>query len=310
MPVKINRRDWLRNTALGANALALQGAGLLRASEAPRIANEFFAMDTAMVKTLGTLLTKQDIELVAKLGYRGVAPVAFDGATWRHLVQVVLPWLDEQRLKLYAAYSWAHVDRERFSVDPGIAENLPALKGRKTVIWLPVTSKELKPSDPAGDAMAVAAVRQAAEDAAQYGCSVSLYPHFGSLVERVSDAVRIADKAERSNVSVTFNLCHWLRTNGPDSMDRMLKLAMPKLSLVTIDGADRDGKDWKQLIQPLDQGNFDLTALLRKLRDLGYRGPIGLQGYDVATNFHIEPSENLRRSMAAWTKLVKDSRSN
>jgi hypothetical protein len=308
----MNRRDWLRNVVLGANVLAnpLIGPGtrLLRASPSPQMPNEFFAMDTAMVRNLGTLLTKPDIELLAKLHYRGVGPVAFDEATWRHLVDAVLPWLDDDDLKLYAAYSWAHVEREGFTVDPGINENLPALKSRKTIIWLPVTSKELKPSDPAGDAMAVAAVREVADNAAEYGCSVSLYPHFGSLVERVADAVRIAGKAERANVGVTFNLCHWLRTDGPESMNRVLRLALPKLSLVTINGADRNGKDWKQLIQPLDQGDFDVSALLRQLQNLGYRGPIGLQGYDVAKNFQIEPSENLRRSMATWRKLTANPR--
>jgi sugar phosphate isomerase/epimerase len=91
-------------------------------------------------------------------------------------------------------------------------------------------------------------------------------------------------------------------------MYRTLKLAMPKLALVTINGADREGKDWKHLIQPLDQGNFDLSAFLRRLQTLGYRGPIGLQGYDVAKNFQIEPAENLRRSMAAWMNLTSSVR--
>ncbi len=265
-------------------------------------------MDTAMVKTLGTLLTKSDIETLAKLRYRGVALGALDAAAWRHLAEAVLPWLDEAGLKLYAVYSWARVDREQFTMDAGIKTNLPKLKDRRTVIWLLITSEDFKPSDHAGDAMAVAAVRRVADDAAEYGCSVSLYPHVGTLVERIGDAVRIAGKASRPNVGVTFNLCHWLRTEGTDSMDRALKLAMPKLALVTINGADRKGKDWKKLIQPLDRGNFDTGALLRELQTLGYRGPIGLQGYDVAKNFQIEPAENLGRSMAAWRKLVSNPR--
>jgi sugar phosphate isomerase/epimerase len=151
----------------------------------------------------------------------------------------------------------------------------------------------------------VAAVREVADLAAQQGLAVSLYPHVGSLTERVSDAVRIADKAGRANVGVTFNLCHWLRTDGPDSMERTLKLALPRLSLVTINGADRDGKDWVRLIQPLDSGTFDVAAFLGALHGLGYRGPIGLQGYAVAINAKIEPGENLTRSMAAWKKLAR-----
>ena len=260
-------------------------------------------MDTAMVKKLGTLIERPDVETVAALGYRGVGPVAWDETMWRHLTAKLLPMLDEKGLKLYAVYSSVRVDRAQFVVDPGIQQNLAALKGRGTIIWLPVTSKEFKPSDPAGDEMAVGAIRQVADAAAQYGLSVSLYPHFGNLVERVADAVRIAEKTARKNVGVTFNLCHTLRTDGPDSIESILKLALPRLNLVTINGADRDGKDWGRLIQPLDQGDFNIPAFLGELQRLGYRGPVGLQGYNVANQFHIEPAENLRRSIAAWNKV-------
>ncbi len=292
---------------MGAVA-TLSAAATLAGKQANSFSNEFFAMDTAMVKTLNTLLQRSDIQALANLHYRGVGPMASTEAEWRHLIDQVIPWLDEYRLKLYAAYSWARVGRGQFTVDPGIKQSIAALKGRGTFIWLPIDSKEFGPSDPAGDAMAVKAVQQVADDAAQVGCSVSIYPHFGHLVQRVGDAVRVCKKANRPNVSITFNLCHWLRTDGPASMDRDLKLAAPHLSLVTIDGADRDGKDWPQLIQPLDQGNFDLSAFLRGLQRLGYRGPIGLQGYDVAKNFHVEPIENLRRSMAAWNRLIAQIR--
>lgn len=293
---------------MGAIA-GLPAAATLLGNQTNSFPNEFFAMDTAMVKTLGTLLQKSDIQTLAELHYRGVGPMASTEAEWRHLVEQVIPWLDEQRLELYAAYSWARVGRGTFEIDPGIKQNIAAFRDRKTFIWLPIDSKEFGPSDPAGDDMVVQAVRSVADIAATAGNGVSIYPHFGHLVQRIGDAVRVCEKADRPNVSITFNLCHWLRTDGPASMDRDLKLAAPHLSLVTIDGADRSGKDWKQLIQPLDQGNFNLVAFLRALQHLNYRGPIGLQGYDVAKNWHIEPIENLRRSMAAWKKLVAEVQS-
>jgi len=286
----------------GGTLLALLGA-LAQAQPS----NQFFAMDTAMVKKLGAPLLPADVELVAALGYRGVAPVAYDQATWQHVTQELIPLLDRNKLKLYAVYSAARADHDTMSVDSGIRQNLPALEGRGTIIWLPITSRDFKPSDPAGDAMAVAAVRDVADAAAQFGLSVSLYPHYGNLIERVEDAVRIAKKAGRPNVGVTFNLCHWLRTDGSQSLSAVLRLAMPHLSLVTINGADRNGKDWGQLIQPLDRGDFDLGGLLAELRRLGYHGPIGLQGYGVAEHLGTEPAENLRRSMAAWRKIASTS---
>jgi len=280
---------------------------LLAAAAGAQPSNEFFAMDTAMVKKLGTPLERSDVETLAALGYRGVAPIASDQAAWKHLTEKLIPLLDENKLKLYAVYSSVRVDRGAIDIDPGIQQNLAALKGRGPIVWLPVTSKDFKPSDPAGDTLAVTAVREVADAAARYGLSVSLYPHFGNLIERVEDAVRIAEKTGRENVGVTFNLCHWLRTDGPDSMARVLQLAMPRLSLVTINGADRHGKDWAQLIQPLDRGDFDIGELLAELKRLGYRGPIGLQGYDVANHLGIDPGENLRRSMAAWRAYAKRS---
>src|ERR1017187_1740201 len=283
-------------------------SALLAGAAGGQPSNEFFAMDTAMVKKLGTPLERSDIEMLAALGYRGVAPIASDQAAWKHLTEKLIPLLDANKLKLYAVYSSARVDRSAFDIDPGIQQNLAALKPRGTILWLPVTSKDFKPSDPAADSMAVAAVREVADAAARYGLSVSLYPHFGNLIERVEDAVRIAEKTGHQNVGVTFNLCHWLRTDGPDSMARVLKLALPRLSLVTINGADRNGHDWGQLIQPLGRGDFDIGELLAELKRLGYRGPIGLQGYDVANHLGIEPSDNLRRSMAAWKDYGKGSR--
>jgi hypothetical protein len=40
--------------------------------------------------------------------------------------------------------------------------------------------------------------------------------------------------------------------------------------------------------------------VLRKLKELNYQGPIGLQGYGV----NLPAKDNLQRSMAAWHKLA------
>jgi len=130
---------------------------------------------------------------------------------------------------------------------------------------------------------------------------VALYPHYGFWVERVEDAVRVAKKVNRKNVGVTFNLCHWLRVDEEENMQSVIKLAMPYLFVVTINGADSDGKDWKELIQTLDRGSFDISRFLRTLNDCGYTGPIGLQGYGIGGDAY----DNLKRSMNAWRQLSK-----
>jgi hypothetical protein len=76
---------------------------------------------------------------------------------------------------------------------------------------------------------------------------------------------------------------------------------MPHLFLVTINGADQEGKDWKKLIQPLDQGTFDIKNFLSILKECGYNGPIGFQGYGIGGDVY----DNLKRTMGAWLKFSK-----
>jgi sugar phosphate isomerase/epimerase len=162
-----------------------------------------------------------------------------------------------------------------------------------------VQSRAHKPSTQEGDGRAVEIIREIADMAAEAKVRVALYPHHGFWLERVEDAVRIAEKVNRPNVGVTFNLCHWLRVDDEKNLKPLLRLSMPRLFVVTINGADSGGKDWKQLIQTLDQGSFDLPGFLKTLKDCGYTGPIGFQGYGIGGDAY----ENLKRSINAWHRI-------
>ena len=141
-----------------------------------------------------------------------------------------------------------------------------------------------------------------ADLARESGSQLLLYPHTNDWIERIEDAVRIAEKVDRPNVGAMFNLCHWLRVCKDRDYRTRLQQAMPRLWAVSINGADeRDDqpKGWSKYIQPLDSGTFDMAAFLKTLRDLGYKGPIGLQCFGLGG----DAREHLARSMAAWRKL-------
>jgi len=173
------------------------------------------------------------------------------------------------------------------------------MKGRNSILWLFVQSKKLKPTSLEGDARAVQVIREIADMAAESGVRVALYPHTGFWVERVEDAIRVAKKVDCKNVGVTFNLCHWLMVDDEKNMKSLITSAMPHLFVVSINGADSGGKDWKQLIQTLDRGSFNILRFLKALKNSGYTGPIGLQGYGIGGDAY----DNLKRSMSAWRKL-------
>jgi hypothetical protein len=74
------------------------------------------------------------------------------------------------------------------------------------------------------------------------------------------------------------------------------------LFAVSTCGADKDGKSWGQLIQTLDQGNFPQIRLLKALRKMDFKGPVGLQCYAIKG----DPRVNLAASMKAWRKLLEE----
>ena len=256
--------------------------------------NPFFAMDTG-TKDAKHKSAKEQVQMVKELRYAGI------GCTGRNGLAETLKELDKNGLRLFTVYLSVNIDPEQQKYGPELREAIEVLKGRNAILWLFVLSKKHKPSSAEGDSRAVEIIREIADMAAESGLRVALYPHHRFWVERVEDAVRVAKKVNRKNVGVTFNLCHWLMVDDEKNMKRLIQLAMPHLFVVSINGADSGGKDWKRLIQTLDRGSFDIYGFLKTLEDCGYTGPIGLQGYGIGGDAY----DNLKRSMNAWRQLSK-----
>jgi sugar phosphate isomerase/epimerase len=269
-------------------ALSLASAGL---SAEPRPRWPFFAFDNG----LPDMTPEQQASLLKELGYAGI------GYTGTQDLARRLKAFDDAGLRVFNLYVGATIGKDRAAFDPGIAEAMKLLRGRDVALWLFVAPARDAVTGSAAEAQAVQVVREVADLAARGGVQVVLYPHTGMYVETTGDAVRIAKAVDRSNVGVTFNLCHFLRVDKPERLERVLTEAAPLLRYVSINGADVDGKDWPALIRPLDEGSFDVTRVLGLLDRIGYRQPIGLQCYDIK----LPPREHLTRSITAWRKLTE-----
>lgn len=275
------------STALLA-ILTLSCAAASRGADVP--ASPFFAQDTAVQST-------EKLDLVKQLGYAGVSwkPAAPE------VIESLVKQLRGRDLKLFAIYANATLTKTELKLPPQLEADLPALKGTGAAIWLPVNSKDFASSSPDGDAVAVPALAALADLAAKYDLRIALYPHKGSWTERIQDTIRLAEKVNRKNLGVTFNLCHCLMVGDEAKIPELLEQAKAKLFLVTINGADSNatGTTWARLIQPLGEGSYDVRIVLKKLKEIGYTGPIGLQGYGIK----LPPEENLKKSMAAWKEM-------
>jgi sugar phosphate isomerase/epimerase len=233
---------------------------------------------------------EQQAALLKELGYDGV------GHLWLDNIPERLKTLDDAGLKLFQITMTVDITPDKRAYDPKFKEIMPLLKGRGVQFLLLMNG--LKPSDPAGDERAVEIIREMAAVASESGAQILLYPHSYMWMEKIEDAVRVADKVDRTNVGVMFNLCHWLRvTKDRDYKSRLAK-AMPRLWAVSINGADEfdDKPGWAHYIQPLGRGSFDMAAFLKTLRQLGYTGPIGLQCFGIPG----DARDNLAESIKAW----------
>ena len=150
--------------------------------------------------------------MLKELGYDGV------GHIWLDKVAERLKTLDEAGLRLYQITMTVDITPGKPPYDPRFKDVLALVKGRHVQFDLLVGGGT--PSDPSLDPRAVAILREMSDLALDSGSQLLLYPHVGNWIERIEDSVRVAEKVDRPNVGVMFNLCHWLRVDQSATTSR------------------------------------------------------------------------------------------
>jgi sugar phosphate isomerase/epimerase len=272
---------------------ALCAAGAFSAEPQSGWKERFFIFDNGTGR--GSLPLEAQAKLMKECGYAGV------GYTGCDKIPEMLKALDENGLKMFSIYVALKVGPDGTSLEPQLKEAIEQLSGRDTLIWLTVQGGT--PSTDNFDDKVVAAVRELADLADKSHLRIAFYPHLGFYVAQTEDALRLAGKIDRANVGVSLNLCHFLKLNDEKNLEALLTQAMPRLFAVSINGADRGdtrAMGWDRLIQTLDRGDFDNVGLIKLLKRLDYRGPIGLQCYAIPG----DTRENMKRSADAWARIV------
>jgi sugar phosphate isomerase/epimerase len=204
--------------------------------------------------------------------------------------------LDEAHLQLFFLWLTVDISQGQIKYEPGMEAAIEALQGRGTVVWVAIQGAD---AGVGAEERTIQAVDRISDLASQANLRVALYPHYGFYLARFKDVVRVAERVGRSNVGATFNLCHELRSGFEADFPQLLDRAIPRLYGVTINGADRMGRDWNTLIQPLGHGDFDVGELVGRIVKAGYRGPFGIQCYGLKG----DPGVYLKQSMTAWRAI-------
>jgi sugar phosphate isomerase/epimerase len=283
---------------------ALQAAsGLAAEPAAAGLPNPFFAMDTAFQRP--GLTREQQFDLVKELGYAGIGwtepPAQLSAEQALEKVKNDLPDIESRGLKMFTIYCTARVTQGGdLAYSPRLPAIMEILKGHDTIVWLHIGGKG-PAFDPVTEQPAIEKLRSLADAAKANQLRIAFYPHIGEWIDHFGDGVKLARMVNRPNFGVTFNLCHCLAVGDEQKIPALLTDAKDVLQVVTISGADSGvtGSKWKQLIQTLDKGTFDTQIVLKTLKQIGFMGPIGFQGYGIKD----DARSILAPTIEAWRKL-------
>jgi len=258
--------------------------------------NPFYAMDTAFKRP--GLTQEQQFALVKELGY--------DGIGWHQeapeRAKANAEAMARHGLKMMAIYCPAKVTPAgELTHSPQLPALMAALKGHGTIVWLHIGGRGPAFDSLTGEEPVVKTLRGLSDTAAANGLSIAIYPHVGQWTAKFADAVTLAKVVKHPQFGVSFNLCHAMAMGEEKAIPELLERAKPVLVTATICGADAGvtGGKWKQLIQTLDKGTYDVGIVLRKLKAIGFTGPVGFQGYGIKG----DARSILAPTMEAWRKL-------
>ena len=213
---------------------------------AQKVKNEFFALHN-IIRGDSTYNTfDKQVELVKNAGFDGIEInqiESFDG---------MKSALDQFQFK--GSYFYVKIQLGE-PIDNRLESAINKLKGTNTIFapYILADTKRFKPNSPEGDSEAIKHLQLISMWSKKSGLQVAIYPHFSFYVERTDHALQLAQKVNRKNVGLSFNLCHWLATTSlaeRADLKNHLKEINPYLKMITISGASDIISQKKAILRP------------------------------------------------------------
>lgn len=152
----------------------------------------------------------------------------------------------------------------------------------------------------------VSLLKEMCIEAEKVGTDVVIYPHDGTFIESVEEAIPYIKKVDMPNLYLTMHLSHELRAGNGDRLLEVATKAAPYLKHASISGANKNidpraGKDWSGVIKPLDEGDFPLEKFIDALEKINFNSKMFLHTFGIKQPIN----QHLSRSYNKWKELVK-----
>lgn len=248
----------------------------------------FFAMDTCFYSSQGSYGLDARCEMLRELGYDGTYLTLGSDVSWDDLARLAEV---AARNELAIGGVYAVLD---LAEDASGAANRRLFESAPLFAGLGRVELALRDSGQAGDGGAARGLVEELLERLPGDVEVCLYPHVGFRLERFDQAVELARAVDSPRLGVCFCAYHWYAVR-PNPLDALLASAGGLLRSANVCGSRRVAGGLPT-IEPLDDGDLDVFALLGALERAGYRGMVGLQGYGMGGDSYAK----LERSLAAY----------
>lgn len=236
--------------------------------------------------------------LVKRLGYDGLAGHQEDN------YYELRAAMDKVGIEMPEMYIAMNIVDGKISYHQELKNIMEHSKDRDLLVALHLHADEFAGTKREADELFVEGIRELADFASPLNIDVAIYPHVNFYCETVEHALDLAEQVDRNNAGITLNVCHLLKVEGEAGWEDKALAALPKLFMVSINGADGGNTremDWDRLIQPLGEGSFDTYQLVKLLKDYGYDGKFGLQCYNIQQDCEVA----LTKSIQTWQAYKK-----
>jgi len=263
--------------------------------------HKLYAMDTSFYNSATTYDFAARCGITKALGFDATYLTLWSDRAWQD-VPLLKNVKADHDLDVAAVYVTLDIsESEDYGNNARILELVQTLEGCKS-IELNINAHRLeKTSDPAGDDWAVAWLEKLLAVAEKRDIQLLLYPHFYSWLERIEDGVRLCERVNHPNLGMVFTAFHWYAIDGKDLKPK-LSSAAPYIRAAALSGHTRTPYARQPVtVEPLDSGELDQFFVLSVLKEIGFEGPIGIQGFSVGGDVYkrLERSVKMFRDLEA-----------
>lgn len=257
---------------------------------------QYYAMDFAFFSSTGTYGFADRCEITRAAGYDAIQTVIWDGTQWERCQELATV---KDRFGLTVSGVYTVLDLSLGEQNPrnsGLLRMIETMPEGSTVeLAIKSAGSGIVNSDPRGDTRVIAWLSEALSIAERRRIQVSLYIHLQFWVEKHDDAIRLCEQINHPNLGLTFSSLQWYAADGQD-IGGLLSRAVPWIRRANFSGSRRSPLGFFQVatIEPLDTGELDNFAIFARLTRLGYRGPLGYNGWHEGGDPFVKLERSLR----------------